>query len=89
MSSKNSKRTTIYISQEDYDYLLQLAAVMSIKYKKQYTVSQIIQLLIRLLRIIQENYPDDLGYLLQSKDPEILDLTLLSPSKVEKAFKDE
>ena len=73
-------KTSIYLSEEDYNYLIDVVARMSQKKHKIYTLSQVIKLLIRLLRLIhRDGVPDDLGYYLQSKDPEILELFLTKP----------
>ncbi|RLI19957.1 hypothetical protein DRO54_07325 [Candidatus Bathyarchaeota archaeon] len=73
-------KTSIYLSSEDYEYLVDVVARMSQKKHRIYTLSQVIKLLIRLLRLIHENgIPDDLGYFLEAKDKEILDLFLTKP----------
>ena len=75
-------KTSIYLSDDDYNFLLRLAATLTIKKNKKYSLSHLIKLIIELIRMVHEDgIPDDLGYYLQNKNPEILDLFLAKPQE--------
>ena len=73
-------KTSIYLSEEDHKYLVRLAGTLQVKLGKKYSISSIIHMLIRFLKLIhQHGMLDDLGYFLESKDKELLDLFLTKP----------
>ena len=73
-------KTSIYLSSEDHEYLVEVVARMSQKRRKLYTLSQVIKLLIRLLKIFhREGLPKKLEDYFRDNDEEILDLLLAKP----------